>query len=81
VHSDIFRVGVKTTQTSANGILSMFAASDDRTDFSEIFFADHLFDFTMSIFASHNDNFINRGSALERGNRMCDHWFPGDCHK
>ena len=59
----------------------MFATSNNRADFFEIFIADDLFDFTMSIFASHNDDFINGSGALERQNRMRDRRFPGNCHK
>jgi hypothetical protein len=79
--SDIFRVGTKAIQTGAHGILTMFATRNNRVDFFEIFIADDLFDFTMSIFASHNDDFINGSGALERQNRMRDRRFPGNCHK
>src|SRR5205814_10660839 len=45
MHSDIFRVGTKTIQTSAHGILMLFAISNNRADFVELFLADELIDF------------------------------------
>ena len=70
VDRDIASIRAEVFQTSADGILSSLAASDNRSHFFEIFMAAHLSDFIMSIFAS-NDNDLGDGiGLLERVDRV-----------
>ena len=81
MHSNIFCVGAQARQTSAHGILPMFAANNDGSDLLKASITRNLSDFGMSIYAGDDDDFADRTGLLERADGMRDHRRAGDICK
>jgi hypothetical protein len=81
MHSNVFGAGIEAIETSANRILTTFAARGNRTNFFEASSAADLSDLVMLIFARNDDDFVNGSGALERMERMRNHRFPGHDRK
>jgi hypothetical protein len=81
VHGDIFRVAIDATQASPNGILSTFAAGDNREDFFEPPVSTDFSDFIMPVFTRHDYDFAYGSCVLERADCVSDYWFARDYGK
>src|SRR6478735_2108370 len=81
VHGDIFRVAIDATQASPNGILSTFAAGDNRVNLFESCTRSDFFDFIMPLFTRHDYDFANGSRALKRADCVGDHRFARDYGK
>jgi hypothetical protein len=81
VHGDVFRVAIDAIQSSPNGILSTFAAGDNRADFFEPCTRSDFSDSIMPLFTRHDYDFAYGNRALKRADRVSDHRFAGDWGK
>jgi hypothetical protein len=68
-------------QTGANGILTMFAAGNDRPNLFEIFIANDCFDLIKSIFACNNNDLADTIGSLKCVDGMRDDRSAGDHRK
>src|SRR5437667_10895519 len=73
MHSNIFCVGAQARQTSAHGILPMFAANNDGSDLLKASITCNLSDFGMSIFADDDHEVAARTCLLERADDTYNH--------
>ena len=79
VDRNIASITAEIFQTSTNGILPMFAASNNGLDFFEALIATDLSDFIASIFSRDDNDFGDGIGQFERVDRMRYHWSTGDC--
>jgi hypothetical protein len=81
VNSHVFRRGLEMIQAGADGILTMFAAENDRPNFFEISIANDCFDLIKSIFACDNNDLVDTVGPLKCVDGMRDDRSAGDCRK
>src|SRR5882762_5399294 len=81
VNSRVLRASLEMIQTGTNGILTMFAAGNDRSNLFEIFIANDCFDLIKSILACNNDDLADTIGALKCVDGMGDDRSAGDRRK
>jgi hypothetical protein len=81
VNSHVFRTSLEMIQAGANGILTMFAAGNDRPNFFEISIATDCFDLSKSIFAGDHNDLADTVGPLKRVDGMRDDRSAGDRRK
>jgi hypothetical protein len=81
VNSHVFRTSLEMIQTSANGILTMFAAGNDRPNLFEIFITNDWFDLIKSIPACNNNDLADTIGPLKCVDGMRDNRSAGDHRK
>jgi hypothetical protein len=68
-------------QPGADGILTLFAAGNDRPHLCELFIANNRPDFIVSIFPRDDNNSAHGVGMLKCGYCVCDDWFVGNRRK
>jgi hypothetical protein len=81
VNSHVFHISLEMIQASADGILTMFAAWNDRPNFFEIPIANDRFELIKSIFARDNDDLGNTVGPFKRVDGMRYDRSAGDRRK
>src|SRR5438874_5728166 len=79
VDRNIASITAEIFQTSTNGILPMFTASNNGLDLFKALIATDLSDFIASIFSRDDNDFGDGIGQLERVGRLRYHWSTGDC--
>jgi hypothetical protein len=75
VHSHIFRFGINGIKAGMHGILSPFAAGDNRLELFESGVATNVLDLIAPIFARHDNDFADRSRLIECADCVSDHRF------
>jgi hypothetical protein len=81
VNSHVFRTSLEMIKAGADGILTMFAAGNDRSNFFEILITNDCFDLIKSIFARDNNDLADTVGSLKRVDGMRDDWPAGNRRK
>jgi hypothetical protein len=81
VNSHVFRTSLEMIQAGADGILTMFAAGNDRPNFFEISIANDCFDLIKSIFPCNNNDLADTVGPLKCVDSMRDDRSAGDRRK
>jgi hypothetical protein len=81
VNSHVLRTSLEMIQTGTNGILTMFAAGNDRPNLFEILIANGCFDLIKSILACNNNDLADTIGPLKCVDGMRDDRSAGDHRK
>ena len=79
--TNVFSPWLEMIQAGPNGILAMFATGNDRPNLFEISIANERFDFSVSVFACDDDDFIDTAAKLKCADGMGDDRSIGDRRK
>jgi hypothetical protein len=81
VNSHVFRTSLEMIQAGADGILTMFAAGNDRSNLFEILIANDCFDLIKSTFARDNNDLADTVGPLKCVDGMRNDRSAGDRRK